>query len=279
MANFGAMIRSYVQEKKPTFDIDRLKRFATQQVPQETQDRVRSFGEMAMYNPLQPFVERQYDKYIQSPEGEMFPQAKHSQFAKQGPYYEKMMTGEKLSGPEMNELMALQRDQALVMGPMIGMTAPQAIGPGTRAALVRLSAQQRKGLTDVAYFNTVEGGGVTLSLKGEQPSKGFSHSIMKKQTKVPAKDFKPVHVSNFIKKNTKLLKQPGNHIGFWEDQGFIYLDVARVGPTNPATLQKAIDLEQLAVFDLKNFKDVKLGTITKGVYKPLYEALKHPYFR
>lgn len=133
-------------------------------------------------------------------------------------------------------------------------------------------------VADTAYQDTVKNGGVTINLDNNQPSKGIAFSPYKDTEFVVDKSsFTPEAVDNYVKTHADKLNIPGNHLGIWEENGNIYMDISQVGEKSAATLQKAIDAKQLAAFDLENFKEIPLGKIDKGVYNQLHEASSHPY--
>lgn len=112
-------------------------------------------------------------------------------------------------------------------------------------------------VADEAYKNAVNNGGVTINLQGNQPAEGYAYSPYKdSETVIPKEQFTPEHVTQFMTNNADRLAQDGNHIGIWEDNGKIYLDVSQVGAPTPETLTKAEQAGQLAVFDLKNFETI-----------------------
>ncbi|MSR87150.1 hypothetical protein EXS70_03190 [Candidatus Peribacteria bacterium] len=106
-------------------------------------------------------------------------------------------------------------------------------------------------------------------------SSGFAFSPSKTtEFSVDEKDFSVDTVREFKKKNTKALSQPGNHLGLWKSNGRMYLDVSQVGDASAATLGKAQNSHQLAVFDLETFTEIPTGTIENEVYTPLDEATR-----
>lgn len=122
-------------------------------------------------------------------------------------------------------------------------------------------------LTDEAYRATVKNGGVTIDLGGNQPSKGYAYSPFKdSEVVVPKEQFNEGVVAQYVDKFHSRLTEKGNHLGIWEDDGNIYLDVSQVGEPTPATIQAAEANGQLAVFDLENFNEIptKLKGATDG---------------
>ena len=137
-----------------------------------------------------------------------------------------------------------------------------------------------KQISDEAYKQTVKSGGVTISLAGKKPKKGIAYAPFKgTETVVDKADFNEDVVEKYVQKHLNKLKEEGNHLGLWEDEGKIYLDISNVGEGTPETFERAMSAEQLAVFDLESFEDIKLGKIDKGKYNRLYDkAINHPYF-
>lgn len=138
-------------------------------------------------------------------------------------------------------------------------SASSALQLGPTESLV-IDAALPEGYTrvaDTAYKSAVENGGVTINLQGNQPSEGYAYSPFKdSEAVVPKEQFTPEHVQGFISKNFDRLQQPGNHVGIWEDNGQIYLDVSQVGAPGPETLSAAEAAGQLAVFDLQKFETI-----------------------
>jgi len=134
-------------------------------------------------------------------------------------------------------------------------------------------------IVDEAYKQTVKSGGITISLEGKKPTKGVAYSPFKDTEQVVDKaNFNEKVVETYIQKNEAKLQEEGNHLGLWEDEGKIYLDISKVGE-GPKAFEKAMSAEQLAVFDLESFEEIKLGTIDNKVYNRLYDkAIDHPYF-
>jgi len=135
-------------------------------------------------------------------------------------------------------------------------------------------------IADKAYKSTIENGGVTISLKNEQPAKGYAYAPFKGTERIiPKGQFKPEHAQTYIDEHAKELAQPGNHLGFWEENGNIYMDISQVGEPNLSTIEKAAKGSQIAVFDLESFQQINVGEIKNGVYNTIYDKTpNHPYF-
>lgn len=119
-----------------------------------------------------------------------------------------------------------------------------------------------KNITDKAYKSTIENDGVTIDLKGNQPTKGYAFAPRKDtETMVPEAKFNTGHIDAFVDKYAEELAKPGNHLGIWVDDGNVYLDISRVGEPSEETIKEAEKAGQLAVFNLETFETIytKLG--------------------
>lgn len=134
-------------------------------------------------------------------------------------------------------------------------------------------------VADEAYQATVKNGGVTISLEGNKPTTGIAYAPFKNtELQIPKGEFTPEIVQRYMDEHADELSQPGNHVGIWESDGKIFLDISRVGDLNSDTLNGAMDSKQLAAFDLSTFTEIPLGKMEGGVYTPLYDkASDHPY--
>ena len=137
-------------------------------------------------------------------------------------------------------------------------------------------------LAQQAYDIVRANGGITIDLAGNQPHDGYAYAPYKTtEFKVKESEFTPKHVDDYIDRHHAQLARKGNNLGMWTQDGYVYLDVSKVGAPNAETFAKAQAAHQLAVFDLDNFEEINLGTIdpiTKG-YKPLGTStdLHHQY--
>lgn len=126
-------------------------------------------------------------------------------------------------------------------------------------------------VSEAAYKSTVANGGVTISLDGGMPTKGLAYAPYKGTERIiPQKDFNASHIETFTKDHAKELAEPGNHLGMWVDDGKVYMDISKVGPNSPETLESAMKASQLAVFNLESFETVTLGEIKNGRYIRTY---------
>lgn len=115
-----------------------------------------------------------------------------------------------------------------------------------------------------------ENGGMTTNVAGDSPTEGIAFAPRKDTERIiSSKDFDETTLNNFVDEHFATLQQEGMHIGGWfnEDDGNWYLDISKVGGYNKNVIQEAQNAEQLAVFDLKTFKEIKTGDIVNGQYK------------
>ena len=150
-------------------------------------------------------------------------------------------------------------------------------------------------LTKVKKYGIIEiirkNGGITINLEGKKPTQGLAFAPRKDtEEKIPKEKLTEEYVVSFIKKNIKELSTPKNYLGAWynEEDGKIYIDVSRVGKINSETIYEAYEAEQLKVFDLKNFKEIKTpyyyektysitfpkGEDTRRISQRIYEGYK-----
>ncbi len=112
-------------------------------------------------------------------------------------------------------------------------------------------------ISDVAYRSTIENGGVTINIKGEQPNQGYVFALEKETEKVISQnEFSPKHIDDYVRTYRKKLRKEGAHLGSWVDDGSVYLDVSYVGEPSEKTIKLAEKAGQLAVFDLGTFETV-----------------------
>lgn len=175
-----------------------------------------------------------------------------------------------LTADELDELKFLQQNK----------DKPEAIILANKVAESKdVPVSTVKPVADEAYQATIKNGGVTISLDGNRPSKGIAYSPYKDAEFSIAKDqFNPKIVDDYIVKNESRLMEEGNHLGMWEDDGKIYLDISKVDDDPVRALENATNAEQLAAFDLSTFEQIPLGKIDDGMYNRLYEkATDNPY--
>jgi hypothetical protein len=111
------------------------------------------------------------------------------------------------------------------------------------------------------YRSTKVNGGATVDLKGRTPTSGYMYAPSKDtETIIESKNFNPQVISSFMNKNWRLLQEEGNHIGAWENEGNVFLDISKVGRPTPETIEEARKCHQLAVYDLAQGKEIFIGS-------------------
>lgn len=137
---------------------------------------------------------------------------------------------------------------------------------------VSIKDKKQEGLqvTQKALELTKKNGGVTINLDGDVPISGFAYSPFKDiETTIPKEQFSEKNIDDFIDKHYDKLNQEGNHLGIWEDNGKIYIDISKVNPDEQLAVTDAAKNNQLALFDLSTFetKYIKDYEKTNNTYK------------
>jgi len=106
-----------------------------------------------------------------------------------------------------------------------------------------------------AFDLTKKNGGVTISLNGDVPTKGFAYSPYKDvETIIPENSFAPTHIDDFIEKYYNRLTQAGHHLGVWVDEGKVYMDISKVNPNEHEAVLDSLKNNQIGLFDLSTFE-------------------------
>jgi hypothetical protein len=114
---------------------------------------------------------------------------------------------------------------------------------------------------NIAALHSEHGGSTFNLAKG--PLGGTPHyavSIHKgREVKVPGKNVSPEQMQAFMAKNADLLQDPDNSVGTWfnQEDGNTYIDVSKTVPGLDDALKLARENDQLAIFDLQNFEEIK----------------------
>jgi 2'-5' RNA ligase len=141
-------------------------------------------------------------------------------------------------------------------------------GKGGSGGSSRTSKPSNKTLAGMVAHAKANGG-MTTSVTGNSPSEGIAFAPRKDTERIiKDSDFNEESLDKFVDEHWDTLKQDGMHIGGWfnNDDSNWYLDISKVGPYNKNTIKEAQDAEQLAVFDLKTFNEIKTGDIKDGKY-------------
>ena len=66
----------------------------------------------------------------------------------------------------------------------------------------------------------------------------------------PETDFNQDHIVDFVLKNSQLLRDPAYHIGAWNDEGKVYLDISAIAKTPEEAVALSRQHDQIAYYDL-----------------------------
>lgn len=122
------------------------------------------------------------------------------------------------------------------------------------------AAAARGAVAGAVAGNTKDNGGATVDVTGHQPKEGYAVSPYKGvETKIKAADFNQSHVEKFMQEHNQLLSKVDHYVGSWynEGDGHIYLDVSVVKHDASAAVKIARSSNQLAIFNLGNFTEIK----------------------
>ena len=151
-------------------------------------------------------------------------------------------------------------------------TSNTGIDPSTGMGKVKLDTKASKSNSVLSnmLISAKANGGMTTDIEGNSPSEGIAFAPRKDTEKIiSSTNFDEKALDSFIDEHFEILQEEGMHIGGWfnEEDGNWYLDISKVGGYNKDIIQEAQDAEQLAVFDLKSFKEIKTGDIKDGKYE------------
>lgn len=150
---------------------------------------------------------------------------------------------------------------------------------GSGAGTVGVSSNNIRKILDSANKN----GGMTIDIHGNTKREGIAFAPHKDSEAIISTDkLGAVELKKFIVKNIDKLRHPDANLGGWKnpEDGKWYLDISHVGKYSKDTIKKAQQAKQLAVFDLKTFKEIKTGDIKDGKYIPSAspEAIYNEHF-
>lgn len=138
---------------------------------------------------------------------------------------------------------------------------------GAGTGTVGVSSSNIAKILDSANKN----GGMTIDIHGNTKREGIAFAPHKDSEAIISTDkLGAVELKKFIVKNIDKLRHPDANLGGWKnpEDGKWYLDISHVGKYSKDTIKKAQQAEQLAVFDLKTFTEIKTGDIKDGKYIP-----------
>jgi len=106
--------------------------------------------------------------------------------------------------------------------------------------------------------------GISVAPNGKQPSSGYMVSLPGHSTAVSSAVFRsfPESVAaDFASKHADALKQPGAHLGVWENpaDGKTYLDVSQNIARRNEAIKTGAERNQIAIHDVKRRRDIHTG--------------------
>lgn len=134
---------------------------------------------------------------------------------------------------------------------------------------VSLSSEQSTQLNKDISASHNENGGATFSTDGRNLAGEplFSVSIYEgREQRISGKDITPEIMEVYRSRNTDILSQEGNAIGTWYDSetNLSYIDVVVTVPTKTEAIKLGLQHNQVAVFDLKNMREIYTAQLTKA---------------
>lgn len=123
-----------------------------------------------------------------------------------------------------------------------------------------LRAYSATGIAQIAYNGTVKDGGITVSLDGQQPDRGFAHSLdVSNEIKIPLAKFTPDDVERYVQSRQGELAQPDRYLGTWISGGNVYLDVSQVKADHDEAYAGARDSQQEAMWDIAGDREIPIA--------------------
>ena len=126
---------------------------------------------------------------------------------------------------------------------------------------------QKRVNQQVDYHNKNEGS--TFDQKGKPVTEGYSVSRYPERSRIiEGKEVSAEQLEKYIKDNQDILsKNPNAVIGTWynKEDGKTYLDISEVQKNLEKAKQVGVEANQIAIFDLKNFKEIPTGGTGKAL--------------
>lgn len=107
--------------------------------------------------------------------------------------------------------------------------------------------------------------GFSVTPQGDVPKKGYmvavpGHSRILSPQEFNGKNAQAI-VNDYARKNAAILKEPGAHIGGWQDRKSkqVYLDVAHNIPRQRDAVKAGKSRNQIAIWDVKRRREIRTG--------------------
>jgi hypothetical protein len=152
-------------------------------------------------------------------------------------------------------------------------------GPGSgdhghegRKGAVGGSAPSSAAIAKAAYDAIQKQGGVTISVRGEVPKKGFAVAGIGATEKViEAVTLKDVR--EYMRANKAILAEPRRFLGAWVSDGKTYLDVPEIIPDRDEALKTATARGELAIYDLGAGAEISTGVVREAEKSGAYRII------
>jgi hypothetical protein len=121
------------------------------------------------------------------------------------------------------------------------------------------SKQQIHELSKKALELTKKNGGVTISLHGDIPTKGWVVATSKETEKrLPLKKAHTKDLETYIKANADALKEDRRYFGAWVEKGDLFMDIPVVVKDQKEAEEIGRKADQIGIFNLETFETVRL---------------------
>lgn len=169
--------------------------------------------------------------------------------------------------PRDVDIMEAQRARA--GGTRVGLEALTLLHPPSERAALGTKFMPASEIPRETVRQIRDNGGITVNLRGEEPTKGFAFAPSKgTEVKFPMASLTEDHINSYLDSHRQLLEQDGAHIGGWNDgQGQAVLDVSVVHPDKLKALVRARKASQDAIYDLASHQEIRTNEGLKA-YSP-----------
>ncbi len=110
------------------------------------------------------------------------------------------------------------------------------------------------------YDSIIVDGGIIYNMRTlEKVTKGYAVSIYKeREIRVPVSVFSRENIEKYVSNNIDLFTQDGNTmLGAWKQGEMMFIDVTIVTSNKMEALDLARRNNQIAIFDLETFEEIK----------------------
>lgn len=121
-----------------------------------------------------------------------------------------------------------------------------------------------RGISSPQLAAEAKEGGFTVSESGHRPTSGFVVATPGAERRIPVDQLTPDTISAYRKEFAERLAQPDTYLGAWYDteSGDVFLDVSKVYEDRDEAIEYGRSSNQLAIFDLSTFTEIRLDDLT-----------------